>query len=127
MEQIQKLKQHINFPTHTHGHTLDLVCSTGLTVHHLSSTDLTISDHLAITMDVNIPIPKDERNITFRNVKSITPPALLASLTTKLTMPSHVPLDNPSDLLTHYNHTLSASLEEPIRQDWQTFFSLVHC
>ncbi|XP_034053520.1 uncharacterized protein LOC117533727 isoform X3 [Gymnodraco acuticeps] len=50
--------QHINFPTHCGGHTLDLVCSTGLTIHHLSSLNLHISDHLAIIMDINIPIPE---------------------------------------------------------------------
>lgn len=54
------LTQHIHFPTYTCGHTRDLVCSSGLTVHHLCSLNLNISDHLAITMDIDIPIPKDK-------------------------------------------------------------------
>ncbi|KAF0047695.1 hypothetical protein F2P81_001328 [Scophthalmus maximus] len=58
--------QHVNFPIHTHGHILDLVCSTGLTVNHLSSLNLHISDDLAIITDINIPIPipKDKRKMS---------------------------------------------------------------
>ncbi|KAF7645999.1 hypothetical protein LDENG_00195270 [Lucifuga dentata] len=37
------LTQHINFPTHNRGHIPDLVCSTGITINHLSSSHLTIS------------------------------------------------------------------------------------
>ncbi|CAJ1050453.1 PREDICTED: uncharacterized protein LOC104949780 [Xyrichtys novacula] len=43
------LTQHVHSPTHSHGHTLDLVCSTGISIHHLSTTNLYISDHLAVT------------------------------------------------------------------------------
>ncbi|KAG7510370.1 hypothetical protein JOB18_020105 [Solea senegalensis] len=51
------LTQHVNFSTHSCGHILDLVCSAGLTIPHLSSLNLNISDHLAIIMDINLPIP----------------------------------------------------------------------
>ncbi|KAE8288308.1 hypothetical protein D5F01_LYC12173 [Larimichthys crocea] len=37
--------QHVNFPTHSRGHILDLVCSPGVTIHHLSSFNLNISDN----------------------------------------------------------------------------------
>lgn len=49
------------FSTLTHGHTLDLVCFSGLSFN--------ISDHLAINVDINIP--KDK--LTFRNLRSIPP------------------------------------------------------
>ncbi|XP_071754179.1 uncharacterized protein LOC139910701 [Centroberyx gerrardi] len=44
--------QHVNFPTHSRGHIVDLVCSTGLHIRNLSSIDLTISDYLAIILDI---------------------------------------------------------------------------
>ncbi|CAJ1050799.1 LOW QUALITY PROTEIN: uncharacterized protein LOC127597372%2C partial [Xyrichtys novacula] len=51
------LTQHVHSPTHSHGHTLDLVCSTGISIHHLSTTNLYISDHLAVTFNVDPPPP----------------------------------------------------------------------
>ncbi|XP_075868585.1 uncharacterized protein LOC142879305 isoform X3 [Nelusetta ayraudi] len=102
--------QHINFPTHTCGHTLDLVCSFGLTVHHLSSLNLRISDHLAITMDIDIPtpIPKEKHNTTFRNSKSTLSSAPLASLISKLSISPPTSSDN---LVRYHNHTLSSCLD----------------
>ncbi|XP_033996249.1 uncharacterized protein LOC117490598 [Trematomus bernacchii] len=95
--------QHINFPTHSRGHILDLVCSTGLTIHHLSSLNLHISDHLAIIMDINIPIPaqKQKRTITYRNLKSISPSAITASITCKMSVSPPPP--PPHFLKTHLN------------------------
>ncbi len=81
--QCLNFTQHVNFPTHSHGHILDLVCSTNLNIQQLTSHDLHISDHLAITMDLDIPIhtTKQNRTIIFRNLKSISPSVLSASLT----------------------------------------------
>ncbi len=39
------LKQFIDFPNHSKGHTLDLLCCTGITPFDCSSRDLSISDH----------------------------------------------------------------------------------
>ena len=117
--------QHVNFPTHTRGHTLDLVCSTGLTLHQLSSLNLNISDHLAITMDIDIPIPipKEKRKITFRNIKSISPSALSTSLTSTMSASPPPPSDNPSDLINYYNNTLSSCLDQlaPIKTKTVSF------
>ncbi|XP_073328899.1 uncharacterized protein [Pagrus major] len=102
--------QHVNFPTHCRGHILDLVCSAGLTLHKLSSLNLQISDHLAIIMDFITPLrpPKLKRNITFRNIKSISPSAFSDLLANTLSTP---PLTfNPTDLVNHYNDTLSLCL-----------------
>ncbi len=57
MLQCFNFTQHIDFPTHNRGHILDLVRSAGLAAHHLSSLDFHISNHLAVTMDTDIPIP----------------------------------------------------------------------
>ncbi|XP_029929809.1 LOW QUALITY PROTEIN: uncharacterized protein LOC115374818 [Myripristis murdjan] len=117
--------QHIDFPTHTRGHTLDLVCSSGLTLNRLSSLNLNISDHLAIIMDIDTPIPtpKNTRKITFRNIKSIPPSALSASLATKMSASPPLSLDNPSDLVNYYNHILSSCLDQlaPIKTKTVTF------
>ncbi|XP_075963092.1 uncharacterized protein LOC142966290 [Anarhichas minor] len=76
--------------------------------------NLNISDHLAITMDIDIPIPipKAKRNISFRNLKSISPTTLSASLASTMSA-SPAPLsDNPSDLVNYYNDTLSSCLDQ---------------
>ena len=44
--------QHLSFPTHSRGHIMDLVFSTGLTIHHLSSLNLIASDNLAVTVEI---------------------------------------------------------------------------
>src|SRR4029434_922505 len=56
--------QHVDFPTQKKGHTLDLVCTAGITISNLTSIDLTISDHLAITLDIDIPTPYVRQNRT---------------------------------------------------------------
>ncbi|CAJ1081981.1 LOW QUALITY PROTEIN: uncharacterized protein LOC116399339 [Xyrichtys novacula] len=56
------LTQHVHSPTHSHGHTLDLVCSTGISIHHLSTTNLYISDHLAVTFNVDLPLCPTVKN-----------------------------------------------------------------
>lgn len=107
------LTQHVTSPTHNHGHILDLVCSTpSLTIHNLSLTDLTISDHLAITLDIITPSPtvKQTRTITFRNLKSISPISLTSSISHAIST-SLLPSDPiASDLVNFYNHTLSTCL-----------------
>ncbi|CAJ1057637.1 uncharacterized protein LOC117490598 [Xyrichtys novacula] len=51
------LTQHVHSPTHSHSHILDLICSTGMPIHHLSTINLYISDHLAVTFNVDPPPP----------------------------------------------------------------------
>ncbi|XDV31632.1 hypothetical protein PO909_002599 [Leuciscus waleckii] len=117
--------QHVNFPTHSQGHILDLVCSTGLTISHLSSLNLNISDHLVITMNIDLPITttKNKRSISFRNLKSISTPALLASLVSKISSIPPLQTDNPSDLTDYYNETLSICLDQlaPIKTKTVSF------
>lgn len=121
--------QHINFPIHSRGHILDLVCSTNLHIQQLSSHNLHISDHLAITMDMDIPTPKHNRTITFRNLKSLSPSALSASLTHCLSASPPPLSDDPADLVNYYNYTLSSCLDQlaPTKSKTVSFtHSLVH-
>ncbi len=51
------LSQHINFPTHIHGHTLDLLItrSESTITSNISEFDPSISDHHAITFNLKVP------------------------------------------------------------------------
>ncbi|XP_076841983.1 uncharacterized protein LOC143486075 [Brachyhypopomus gauderio] len=117
--------QHTNFPTHNRGHILDLVCSTGLHIHNMSSVDLTISDHLAIIFDIDIPTPdpKQNRKITFRNLKSICPVTLSTCISNSLSCSTLPENPTPTDLVNTYNNILSTSLNTlaPLKTKTVTF------
>lgn len=49
------LTQHVDAPTHTRGHTLDLVISDSPSIKNLLVYDLGVSDHSIISMDVSCP------------------------------------------------------------------------
>jgi len=51
------ITQHVDFSTHKKGHTLDLICTTGIAISNLTTYDLSISDHLALIMDILTPTP----------------------------------------------------------------------
>ena len=68
------LTQCVNFPTHIHGHTLDLMAfSAGCSIISVSMSDR-ISDHFLVLACLNIPVtrerPKPER-IQYRKIKAI--------------------------------------------------------
>ncbi len=52
------LKQFIDFPTHSFGHTLDLLCCTGITPFDCSSRDLSISDHKLVSFSAKLTVSK---------------------------------------------------------------------
>ena len=45
---------HVNFPTHIHGNSVDLMFSTGYDVLPVSTSDK-ISDHFSVVADLKIP------------------------------------------------------------------------
>ncbi len=49
------LTQHVNFPTHKHSHTLDLVCTSGVIIEQPECTDVCISDHKLLTFNLIPP------------------------------------------------------------------------
>jgi len=69
------LKQFIDFPTHSKGHTLDLVCCIGITPFECRSRDpsICISDHKLVSFNAKLTVSKiaHNRTITFRNIKNI--------------------------------------------------------
>ncbi|KAK5930230.1 hypothetical protein CgunFtcFv8_026486 [Champsocephalus gunnari] len=68
------ITQHVQGPTHTKGHTLDLVCSIGTPPSHLQCLDLAVADHHAILFSVPVllPMQRAKRTITFRNTKTLS-------------------------------------------------------
>lgn len=76
------LVQHVDTPTHEHGHTIDLVpIWEGDNAVSNVHTDLLISDHMAIHLALDMkkpPLPKD--TVSFRKFKTIDIEALHADL-----------------------------------------------
>ncbi len=50
------LSQHVHFPTHSHGHILVLICTSGVGICSISSSDTGISDHKLIDFNFSLPI-----------------------------------------------------------------------
>ena len=64
------LVQSVNGPSHTKGHTLDLVLSHGLSLNKLHMLDIPVSDHKAVIFQTQLPTPVPKPN----------PPSFLALL-----------------------------------------------
>lgn len=61
------LKQHVDVPTHSKGHRLDLVITNSTPINKLQLYDLGVSDHYTISMELPFPSPhsKPKRQIHF--------------------------------------------------------------
>lgn len=72
------LHQHVNVPTHSGEHTLDLVISNSAPIRNLQVYDLGLSDHKVVSMELPFPSPctKPKQQIHFRKLKNINPDAL---------------------------------------------------
>ena len=68
------LVQHVDFPTHRKGHTLDLVLTRkgSPNINNLHSSDVQLSDHFMLIFDIEAEVQKhEERTITYRNLKAV--------------------------------------------------------
>ncbi|XP_072571304.1 uncharacterized protein [Paramormyrops kingsleyae] len=118
------LQQHVDAPTHSKGHTLDLVISSYVPIKKLQVRDLGLSDHKAIYMELPFSYSshcKPERQINFRSIKNIDPDALALDL-------QHISCDpttfsSVTETVDFYNHSLSSLLDHhaPIRTRTVTF------
>lgn len=65
------LQQHVNFPTHNSGHSLDLLVSrtTSNVIHNVTRTFPALSDHFAILASLAVPA----KDIPVRTTKTIRP------------------------------------------------------
>ena len=69
------LTQHVDAPTHTRGHTLDLVIKNSAPISNLVVYDLGVSDHKVISMELPYISPhiKKKHQLCSRNLKNINP------------------------------------------------------
>ncbi len=110
------LKQFIDFPTHSKGHTLDLLCCTGITPFDCSSRDLSISDHKLVSFSAKLTVSKIalSRTITFRNIKNIELSVFSNEVDNLLNTDGLLSLD---ELTSYYNDQLQNVLDvvAPVR------------
>lgn len=108
------LQQHVKAPTHTKGHTLDLVI-TDAPINNLEINDLGVSDHKLVSMAFSCMLPtiRPKRQISFRNWKQIDPTSIIVDLQ-HISCPVSATVD---ELATYYNIALSSvfDLHAPIR------------
>uniref|UniRef100_A0A8C6M6H9 Reverse transcriptase domain-containing protein n=1 Tax=Nothobranchius furzeri TaxID=105023 RepID=A0A8C6M6H9_NOTFU len=100
--------QYANFPTHIKGHTLDLICCSGLTPSNCTADPLPFTDHFLISFSVplRLSIIKSPRIISFRNIKDID----LASLSSSFATLTPNLSSTPDDLVIQYNNGLVSIL-----------------
>ncbi|KAJ8375898.1 hypothetical protein SKAU_G00064780 [Synaphobranchus kaupii] len=113
------LTQHINFPTHAKGHTLDLVCSSSLPLSNLRPLPFPLSDHHCILFSAPLPSPhhSTKRSISFRNIKSVNP-LTLSQLISSALPPDSAPPSSPDDYAILLDTILSDSLNS--MAPWKT-------
>ena len=105
------LQQHVDAPTHSRGHTIDLVISNSAPISNLQVYDLGVSDHRVVSMELPFPSShtKPKRQIHFRNVKNINMDALALDLQ-HLSSGSTDSL-SVADSVDLYNQSLSSLLD----------------
>ncbi len=81
------LVQHVTQPTHTSGHTLDLVITrlNDSLIHDLIITDPRISDHMAVIVQLHLSKPTPvKKTINYRNISKIKVDDLIEDLNKSL-------------------------------------------
>lgn len=110
------LQQHVKAPTHTKGHTLDLVITDAAPINSLEVKDLGVSDHKLVSMafTFSLPIIRPKRQISFRNWKQLDPTSITVDLQHNINCPVSATVEG---LVDHYNTSLSSvfDLRAPIR------------
>ena len=105
--------QHINFPTHIHGHTLDLLITpTNFNGLSLIKSSECFSDHFCITAQLEMlpSITHTHKTISFRRYHKIDMDTLKYDL--KNTEFVQSPACNVEDLFEQYNKSLSSVLDK---------------
>lgn len=108
------LKQHVNFPTHDSGHSLDLLISRSSSdiIHNLSHTFPALSDHHAILAELSLPVKDRPLPITktIRPLKSIDTTLFSNDI---LSSPLYTaPANNLSDYATQFTTVLTSLLDK---------------
>ncbi|XP_014864104.1 PREDICTED: uncharacterized protein LOC106930827 [Poecilia mexicana] len=107
------LQQLINFPTHSKGHVLDLVCYSGVSPSDCKADELAITDHFLLSFHICLPlsISKLSRLISFRNIKDINLNSLSSSVNSLIdNIYSTLNSTALDDLVSYYNTGLHSIL-----------------
>ena len=108
------LTQHVSFPTHQHGHILDLVITTkdSTLLPSITHSLISPSDHFPIftSLSISPPTPPPLTEHFFRCIKSINMNKFIHDIHTSILI-SHPP-NNLHDLVDCYNKTLSDLLNK---------------
>ena len=106
------LNQHVNFPTHIHGHSLDvMIFSNRCDVLFASPSD-TISDHFSVVADLKIPTDHSHtvpQTITYRKLKAINMEAFKADINNSDLIKN--PKSNATELAQPYDSVLSTLID----------------
>ncbi len=108
------LAQHVTFPTHTNGNTLDLLITPiSLSIPTtVSSLPATPSDHFALlsSFDISAPSPRPPVTRSFRRINSINIQNFISDLSASQLIVSPPP--SLVDLVNCYNSTLTSILDK---------------
>ena len=106
------LNQHVNFPTHIHGHSLDvMIFSKGCDVLSVSPSDA-ISDNFSFITDLWIPTDHSHtvpQTITYRKLKLINMEAFKADIKNSDLIKN--PKSNATELAQQYDNVLSTLID----------------
>jgi hypothetical protein len=103
--------QHVNFPTHKQGHTLDIVVTFGDNpiITSIVSNEYDLSHHFLIDFHAAIiPEAKQEKEITYRKLKNIDPETFINNVSEKMDLSS----ESFGDNMRTYNKVLRETLDE---------------
>lgn len=107
------LTQQVHFPTHTRGHTLDLICTSMSDNCSISYSDTGISDHKLLDFSLSLPIHKKclKTIISYRNLKAIDTESFCSSIvSSNLSNVSNI--SSASTILSTYHSTISSILQQ---------------
>lgn len=105
------LTQYVSWPTHLHGHTLDLIIAPSSLDPHVEALSSTPSDHLPVltTLNMTSPAATQTTSYPYRKIASIDTAQFISDIAN-----SNLVLHPPStldDLVQCYNTTLSNLLD----------------
>ena len=106
------LHQHIDFPTHTSGNTLDLLISRTLNSNLIQDVrpGTYFSDHCLALFSINISVPQlSRKKVSFRKTKAIQMTAFMEDLSASRLCQD--PPSEPVKLVDCYNTTLAGLLD----------------
>ena len=106
------LQQHVDFPTHIHGHPLDLIItSSKCSIASVTRSDR-ISDHFTVIAEVvaRLSFVGTRKTISFRNLKSIDIGAFKRDIRNSRLFQD--PADNATDMASQYNKELRTILDQ---------------